>query len=43
MEQLGIVTDMDDDRKKVQVVFCVHDAIIHKWITRQIVMAVGEL
>ena len=28
---------MDDDRKKVQVVFCVHDAIIHKWITRQIV------
>ena len=37
MERLGIVTDMDDERKKVQVVFCVHDAIIHKWITRQTV------
>jgi hypothetical protein len=36
---IGIVTDM----KKSSVVFCVHDAIIHKWITRQIVMAVGEL
>ena len=34
---IGIVTDMDDDRKKVQVAFCVHGAIIHKWITRQTV------
>ena len=32
---IGIVTDIDNDKKKVQVAFCVHGAIIHKWITRQ--------
>jgi len=30
-------TDINDDRKNVQVAFCVYGAIIHKWITKQTV------
>ena len=32
---IGIITDLDKQQPSVQIAFCVHNAIIHKWITRE--------
>src|SRR6266542_528393 len=34
---IGVITDLNKDQPSVQVAFCVHGAIIHKWITRETV------
>ena len=32
---VGVITDLNKQQPSVQVAFCVHGAIIHKWITRE--------
>ena len=32
---IGIVTDLDNNQRNVQVAFCIRGAIVHKWITKQ--------
>jgi hypothetical protein len=32
---IGVITDLDKQQPSVQIAFCVHGAIIHKWITRE--------
>jgi hypothetical protein len=32
---IGVITDLNKQQPSVQVAFCVHSAIIHKWITRE--------
>jgi hypothetical protein len=32
---IGVITDLNKDQPSIQVAFCVHGAIIHKWITRE--------
>ena len=32
---IGVITDINKQQPSVQVAFCVHGAIIHKWITRE--------
>lgn len=34
---IGVITDLNKDQPSVQVAFCIHGAIIHKWITRETV------
>jgi ATP-dependent exoDNAse (exonuclease V) alpha subunit len=32
---IGVITDINKQQPSIQVAFCVHDAIIQKWITRE--------
>jgi len=32
---IGVITDINKQQPSVQVAFCVHGAIIQKWITRE--------
>jgi ATP-dependent DNA helicase PIF1 len=32
---IGVITDLNKEQPTVQVAFCIHGAIIHKWITRE--------
>jgi hypothetical protein len=32
---IGVITDLNKQQPSVQIAFCIHGAIIHKWITRE--------
>ena len=32
---IGVITDLNKQQPSVQIAFCVHGAIIHKWIIRE--------
>src|SRR5215471_13404898 len=32
---IGVITDLNKEQPSVQIAFCTHGAIVHRWITRE--------